>query len=82
MPCEFKIGDIVEIIDKIDTSISTIATVKLIEPDNEIPDLLWIYLMANEEVLNTNLYPMIGYYWDIIPSNSEYIKLLSRATVS
>lgn len=82
MPCEFQIGDIVEIIDKIDTSISSIATVKLIEPDNEIPNLFWIYLMANEEVLNSNMHPIIGYYWDMIPSNSEYIKLLSRATLS
>jgi hypothetical protein len=82
MPCVFQIGDIVEIIDKIDTTISSIATVRFIEPDNEIPDLFWIYLMANEEVLNTNLHPVIGYYWDVIPNNSEYIKLLSRATIS
>jgi hypothetical protein len=82
MPCEFQIGDIVEIIDKIDTSISSIATVRLIEPDNELPGLFWIYLMANEEVLNSNLHPTIGSYWDIIPSDSEFIKLLSRATMS
>lgn len=83
MPCEFQIGDIVEVADKIDpeNQPTTIATIKYIERDNDL-DLYWLYLMANEEILNTNMDPNIGYYWEIISNNSDYIRLLSRATIS
>lgn len=80
--CQFNIGDIVEIADKIDpeNQPTTIATIKFIERDSQISDLHWLYLIANEEVLNTNVDPNMGYYWDIIPDDSPYIRLLSRAT--
>ena len=82
--CAFQIGDIVEVADKIDpeNQPTTVATIKHIELDNDIPDLFWLYLIANEEVLNTNMDPKLGYYWEIIPSNCPYIRLLSRATIS
>lgn len=82
--CQFKTGDIVEIADKIDpvNQPTTVATIKYIEPDNEIPNLFWLYLIANEELLNTNMHPTFGYYWIIIENNSDYIRLISRATVS
>lgn len=82
--CQFQIGDIVEVADKIDpeNQPTVITTVKFIEQDNEIPGLYWLYLMANEEVLNTNMHPLFGYYWEICPENCPYIRLLSRATVS
>ena len=81
--CQFQIGDIVEIADKIDpeNQPTVIATVRHIERDTEL-DLFWLYLMANEEVLNTNIDPKIGCYWDLISDNSDYIRLLSRATIS
>lgn len=82
MFCQFQIGDIVEVADKIDTDIITTATIKHIEQDTEIPELFWLYLIANEEILNTNIHPIIGYFWEIVSSNSEYIRLISRATVS
>ena len=84
MGCEFQVGDIVEIADKIDpeNQPTVIATVKCIEQDNELKDLFWLYLIANEDVLNVNIHPVFGYYWNIIESNSDYIRLLSRATIS
>jgi hypothetical protein len=84
MGCEFQVGDIVEIADKIDpeNQPTVIATVKYIEQDNELKDLFWLYLISNEDVLNTNIHPAFGYYWDIKESNSDYIRLLSRATIS
>lgn len=84
MNCAFQIGDIVEVADKVDpeNQPTVITTVKYIEPDNEIPGLFWLYLIANEEVLNTNMHPNFGYYWEIAPDNCPYIRLLSRATVS
>lgn len=80
---QFDIGDIVEIADKVDpeNQPTIIATIKFIEQDDEISDLYWLYLLANEEVLNTNVSPVFGYYWDVVPNNSEYIRLLSKATV-
>lgn len=82
--CQFQIGDIVEVADKIDpeNQPTTIATIKHIELDNEMPGLFWVYLIANEEVLNTNMDPTLGYYWEIVPDNCPYMRLISRATVS
>ena len=82
--CQFQVGDIVEVADKIDpeNQPTTIATIKRVEPDNSFADLYWLYLLANEEVLNTKLDPNIGYYWEILPDNCPFIRLLSRATVS
>ena len=82
--CQFQIGDIVEVADKIDpeNQPTTIATIKHIELDNEMPGLFCVYLIANEEVLNTNMDPTLGYYWEIVPDNCPYMRLISRATVS
>lgn len=82
--CPFQIGDIVEVADKIDpeNQPTVIATVKYIELDNDITRLFWLYLVANEEVLNTNVHPTFGYYWEIVPDDCPYIRLLSRATIS
>ena len=84
MGCEFQVGDIVEIADKIDpeNQPKMIATIKYIEQDNDFKDLFWLYLIANEDVLNVHAHPAFGYYWDIKESNSDYIRLVSRATVS
>lgn len=82
--CQFQIGDIVEIADRIDpeNQPTVMATVKFIEKDNELPGLYWLYLIANEEVLNINIHPEIGYYWNITTNTDNYIRLVSRATIS
>lgn len=80
MPDKYHVGDIVEVIDKIDPDFSNIATIKYIEPDNEYPELNWLYLVANEEVLNINLYPSIGQYWTVMEDSSNYIVFISGAT--
>ena len=81
--CQYQIGDIVEVADKIDPENlpTTVATVKYIEKDDDFVDLYWLYLVANEEVFNTNIHPLIGYYWEIAPDNCPYVRLLSRATM-
>lgn len=80
----FQIGDIVEVEDKIDpeNQPTVIATVKYVEKDNELSNLYWLYLLANEEVLNTNIHPVFGYYWEIVPDNYPYIRIISKATIS
>jgi hypothetical protein len=82
--CEYQVGDIVEVFDKIDpeNQPTVIATVKYIEPDNEFKDLYWIYLIANEDALNvTDIHPVIGPYWAIFEHCNPYVKLISKATV-
>ena len=81
---QFEIGDIVEIADEVDpeNQPTEIATVRYIEQDNDFPELFWIYLIANEEVLNMNAHPAFGFYWKIIPNTYDYIRLVSKATVS
>ena len=81
MPCEFQIGDIVEVADKIDTDVITTAVVKLVEKDEQIEDLEWLYLSANDISLNINYDSRVGNFWCIIESNSDYIRLVSKATM-
>ena len=82
--CQFQIGDIVEIADEIDpeNQPTEIATVKYIEQDDDFPELFWIYLVANEEVLNINSHPAFGFYWKVVPESYDYMRLISRATIS
>lgn len=82
--CQYQIGDIVEIADRIDpeNQSTIIGTIKHIELDNEIPGLYWLYVFANEEVLNTNIHPTAGYYWNLFADSDAYIRLLNRATIS
>jgi hypothetical protein len=75
----FYIGDIVEVLDEIDCETKTIATIKLIEQDEDFNNIFYLYLIANEEALNVNIDQRIGNYWKIISSTSEYITLLSHA---
>lgn len=65
----FNVGDLVEVIDQIDPSITTQGTVRLIEPDTEVGGE-WIYIRANDESLNTIQDPRIpGGYFTML--NSE-----------
>lgn len=68
-----EVGQIITIYDDIDYNITHNATIKLIEKDEEINGLYWLYLRANEEELNTNVDPRIGTFWRIIESTSEKI---------
>jgi len=81
----FSVGDIVEVADKIDpeNQPTVTATVKYVEPDDEIEGLYWLYLLADEEVLNAIVddNPAVGNYWTIIEDCSNYIRLLSKATM-
>ena len=82
--CKFSIGDIVEVADKIDpeNQPTTVATVKFIEQDDTFPYLFWLYLVANEEILNNKTDNRFGfYYWEIIPDSCPYIRLISASTI-
>ena len=80
MPCVFQIGDIVEVADKIDpeNNPKVTATIKFIEQDTDIPEIFWLYLVSNDETMNTNFDSRIGNFWDMSVNMSDYIRLVSR----
>lgn len=69
----FTIGQEVSIIDDIDYNISTPGTIKFIEPDIEVEGLDWLYIRANDEMLNRQIDNRIGTYWRIIEFCSNKI---------
>lgn len=75
------IGSIIYIMDQIDPDIKTYGTIRLVEQDNDIPDLQWYYVMANDEMLNVQFDPRIGNYWRIIENTSEYIISIQPPTM-
>ena len=55
------------------TGIQGKGTVALIEPDNEIDGLSWIYCISDNPEMNTQFEPKLNtMIWRIINSNSEY----------
>lgn len=63
---DYNIGDVVYVEDLINDEIIYYGTVRLIEEDNEIPGLFWLYIRANDEELNVNIDQRIGEYFVII----------------
>ena len=76
-----KVGDIIDILDLVDYTITHKGTIRMIEPCEDIPDLYWIYIRANEEELNTNYDDRIGSYWTIVTNQDDHIVSISPATI-
>ena len=76
-----KVGDIIEVLDLVDYTVTYKGTIKIIEPDDEIPELWYLYVRANDESLNIHDDPRIGNYWDIVRANDERIINISPATL-
>lgn len=71
----FNIGDIVEYIDPIDSSITSIGTVRLVEPAPDGGE--FIYFRANDETMNYLSDPRIpGGYHAIAHSSTGLIRNL------
>jgi hypothetical protein len=80
MPNLLPVGTIVSVRDRIADDVLVTATIRLVEQDNEFPDLFWYYLVANEEVLNDKLDNRIGMYWEILENASNRISVVSMPT--
>lgn len=78
---EWNIGDIVEVEDIVDPGVTNKGVIKLIEPDSENSTLFWLYIVANNDLLNYNPDPRIGMFWEILEHTSSRITLISKATV-
>ena len=76
-----KVGDIIEVLDLVDYTVTYKGTIKMIEPDDEIPDWRYLYVRANDESLNIQNDPRIGSYWTIVRTNDERIINISPATL-
>ena len=83
MPDEYhsyQIGDIVFITDIVEPNSGEYGTIKLIEQDHEADWLVWLYIIANNDVLNIHLDPRIGNFYTIIESHSPLVKFIHPAT--
>lgn len=81
-PLELAKGDIVTVGDDVDPKIHDNGVVKFIEPDNENETLYWVYIAADEEVINSNYDSRIGAYCWCLEHCSPRITLLSHATTT
>lgn len=73
---QFYVGQEISIRDVIVPDEYISGTIRYIEPDNEIEGLLWLYIRANDESLNTNLLPNSNItYWTLIESTSNRIMI-------
>lgn len=71
------IGTICNLKDPIDPLNTTMCTVRLVEEDEEIPNIYYYYLRANNEEKNIHYDPRIGSYFDIIHSTSDRLVVMS-----
>ncbi len=76
----FHLGDIVLIKDQISPEYGDYGIIKMIEPDEEMDFLTWLYITADTEILNDKYDPRIGNYFTLIESHSPYIELVHVAT--
>ena len=76
----FCLGDIVKVTDKLDCRTVNYATINGIEQDDEMPEITWLYLIANDDRLNDKFDAKLGrYYWCVLESTNPYIEFVSRA---
>ena len=68
-----QVGDIINIVDNIDYETIHSGTIRKIEQDDEIEDLFFYYVRANDESMNVNYDAEIGTFWRLIESCSDKI---------
>ena len=69
---DLPIGMVCGLIDSIDESIITNCTIKAIEPDMDIPGLVYYYLIANNDALNDKTDPRFPWrYFDIVDNTTD-----------
>ena len=78
------IGDIINVYDKIDPDeLVTTAIVKLIEiEENNGVNYTWIYLVSNNDYLNTDFDPRIGNFFMVAEINDKCINKISNFTTN
>ena len=75
------VGTICNLQDLIDPTDGTMCTIKLVEQDDEVENIFYYYLVANNEAKNIQYDPRIGMYFDIIHHGSERLIPLSGPTI-
>lgn len=75
------IGTVCNLKDLVDPTDGTMCTIKLVEQDEEEPDLFYYYLLANDEKKNIQYDPRIGMYFDVIVNTSDRLIPLSAPTI-
>lgn len=69
-----KVGTECVLADRIDPAIMTNCTVKFVEPDPELPGVVYYYLRANNEMLNDKIDPRFSWtYFEIICNADDHL---------
>lgn len=68
---EYKLGDIVSVLDSVDLETKIYATVAYIEVD--FNNMIWLYLIAINHDYNNEFDPKVGSFWRIIEVDNEYL---------
>ena len=70
-------GSIVNVLDRIDPLYKTVCTIRAIEQDDQDKTLYFYYLVANNDELNKNFDPRIGYFFDYLEYCNPRIEFVS-----
>ena len=71
---KYNIGDVVTLYDKVDDEVYNTGVIKFIEQDDQIPNVFWLYVMANNENLNDKFDPRLPFrFWTIVENTSPYL---------
>ena len=74
------IGTICNLIDREDETMGTMCTVRFIERDDEICNLYYYYLIANDESKNIYSDPRFGVYFAYVEHDCPYLLPIAKAT--
>ena len=77
-----EIGTICNLVDKIDYSEGVMCTVRFIEKDEDIENLYYYYLMANNDEKNTQYDPRFGRYFAFVEHGNPFLLPIAKATIS
>ena len=70
----YNIGDVVTLYDNIDDDLYNTGVIRFMEQDDQIPNLFWLYIMANDETLNVNMDPRFPFfYWRIVEASDPHL---------
>ena len=76
-PPVLSIGTICNLLDQVDPTMGNVCTVKFIEFDDEFNEIVYYYLRAANEELNTLFDERFGSYWCMVNNLSQYLIPLS-----
>lgn len=76
-----KAGTICELEDWINPTNVITCTIKMVEPDEQMPNIVYYYIIANNDELNTKTDPRFPWrFYDILPAGTTRLRPIAGAT--